>query len=82
LEVGHEVVFIDSLVNSKREVLNRIHAVTGKQVAFAFADLLDRSAVTRVFQEHAIEGVLHFAGLKAVGESVHEPLRYLDQARF
>lgn len=76
LEAGHEVVVIDSLVNSKREVLDRIHAVTGKQVAFAFADLLDRSAVTRVFQEHSIEGVLHFAGLKAVGESVREPLRY------
>lgn len=76
LAAGYEVVILDSLSNSKREVLDRLRAIAGKEPAFATVDLLDREAVRRVFQEHRVEAVIHFAGLKAVGEDAREPLRY------
>lgn len=76
LKAGHEVVILDSLSNSKRAVLDRLRTISGREAAFAAADLLDREAVRRVFQDYRIEAVIHFAGLKAVGESVREPLRY------
>lgn len=76
LEAGHEVVVIDNLMNSKEMALQRIHAITGKGVGFYKADLLDRDALHILFDIEGIEAVIHFAGLKAVGESVREPLRY------
>lgn len=75
-EAGHEVVVLDNLVNSSEEALRRVAGLSGTPAAFHRADLLDEAAVDAVFTEHTIDAVIHFAGLKAVGESVREPLRY------
>ena len=76
LENGYEIVVLDNFINSKPESLNRIRKITGKDFRFYEADLLDYDAVKRVFDENKIDAVIHFAGLKAVGESVAQPLRY------
>lgn len=76
LNAGREVVLLDNFSNSKPVVLNRIRAITGKDFPFYPLDLLDRAACRRVFAENKIESVIHFAGLKAVGESVEKPLEY------
>jgi UDP-glucose 4-epimerase len=76
LQAGHEVVVIDNLVNSKEEALQRIQELTGKALTFYKIDLLDRAGLQQVFQKQSIEAVIHFAALKAPGESVHQPLRY------
>ncbi len=76
LKENYEVVVLDNLSNSSPKALQRIEEITGKTVMFYQADLLDRQAVERVFEENNITGVLHFAGLKAVGESVEKPLYY------
>ena len=76
LEAGKEIVILDNFSNSKPEVLDRIRTVTGKDFPFYEADLLDEEAVERVFSEQPITAVIHFAGLKAVGESVAKPLLY------
>ena len=78
ISVGYDPVIIDNLSNSKVAVLDRIEAITGKRPAFYQADLRDRAALGAIFQENAISAVIHFAGLKAVGESVAEPLRYYE----
>ena len=78
LNAGHEVVIIDNFVNSKPEALDCIRRITGKDFAFCEADLRDRAAVKKLFDEHEIDAVIHFAGLKAVGESVQKPLEYYD----
>jgi UDP-glucose 4-epimerase len=76
LQKGHEVVVVDNLMNSKEESLKRVQEITGKPLAFHRIDLLDRNALTEVFDHHKVDAVIHFAGLKAVGESVQIPLRY------
>ena len=76
IQAGKEVIILDNLSNSKEEVLNRIESITGVRPKFYYADLLDRVAVEKVFEENSIDAVIHFAGLKAVGESVQQPLRY------
>lgn len=76
LNAGKEVVVIDNLCNSCEEALERVKKITGKEVTFYQADLLDRKAVEEVFEKENIESVIHFAGLKAVGESVQKPLEY------
>ena len=76
LESGKDIVVVDNFCNSKPEALNRIKKITGKDFKFYEADLLDREAVKRIFDENEIDSVIHFAGLKAVGESVSIPLRY------
>jgi UDP-glucose 4-epimerase len=76
LEAGHDVVVVDNLSNSKREALRRVEELTGRPIEFHQVDLLDRPALDRVFRKGTIDAVLHFAGLKAVGESVSQPLRY------
>ena len=73
---NYEVIILDNLSNSKREVLNRIETITGTRPKFYQTDLLDRAGVEKVFEENSIEAVIHFAGLKAVGESVTIPLQY------
>jgi len=78
LNAGHEVVIIDNFVNSKPDSLDCIRKITGKDFAFCEADLRDRDAVKKLFDEHDIDAVIHFAGLKAVGESVQKPLEYYD----
>lgn len=76
LEAGHEVVIADNLSNSKIETLDRIKEITGKKVSFYQIDVTDEAAVNAIFTEKTIDGVIHFAGLKAVGESVVKPLEY------
>src|SRR5690606_7314077 len=71
-----DVVVVDNFSNSKPEVLNRIDEITGKKLKFYEVDILDREGLERVFSENDIEAVIHFAGLKAVGESVEIPIKY------
>ena len=76
LERGDEVVIVDNLSNSKETVVSSIEKITGKRPVFYRADILDREALDTIFTTHGIEAVIHFAGLKAVGESVSKPLEY------
>ncbi len=78
MNAGHEVVIVDNLCNSSIQVLDRLHQLCGPKFVFVQADVRDGAALGRLFVEHDIEGVIHFAGLKAVGESVAQPLRYFD----
>jgi UDP-glucose 4-epimerase len=78
LEAGYEIVVLDNLSNSKPEALKRIQEITGKSLEFVRGDLLDRELVADIFKKYAIDAVIHFAGLKAVGESVAIPLRYYN----
>lgn len=75
---GYDIVVVDNLSNSKKGVLSRIEAITGKPVRFYQADILDREALREIFRRESIEAVVHFAGLKAVGESVRIPLTYYE----
>lgn len=76
LDAGYHVVIADNLSNSKREVVDYIAQMTGKTPDFYQTDLLDADGLRAIFRAHPIDGVIHFAGLKAVGESVEQPLRY------
>ena len=76
INASKEVVIVDNFSNSKPEVLNRIEKITGTRPVFYQADLLDKPAIDRIFEEQKIDAVIHFAGFKAVGESVHKPLEY------
>ena len=78
LNAGYDVVIADNLCNSKIEVIDRIQKITNKRPAFYKLDLLDSAALEKVFAENRIDAVIHFAGLKAVGESVEKPLLYYD----
>lgn len=76
LNAGHEVVVVDNLCNSSEISLERVKQITGKDVSFYNVDLLDREALSKVFAAHEIDSVIHFAALKAVGESVAKPGLY------
>lgn len=76
LQAGHEVVVVDNLVNSKKESLKRVQELTGETLAFHKVDLLNKRELDDVFHKSSIDAVIHFAGLKAVGESVSIPLHY------
>ena len=76
LNAGYEVVIVDDYSNSKPEVLKRIKEITGKGFSFHEVNILDKPALEKVFQAHDLEAVIHFAGYKAVGESVAKPLKY------
>jgi UDP-glucose 4-epimerase len=78
IAAGYDPVIVDNLSNSKASVLERIAEITGKRPPFYKIDLRDRAALDAVFQEHKFASVIHFAGLKAVGESIAEPLRYYE----
>lgn len=73
---GYEIVIVDNLYNSKIEVLDSLEKLTGKRFKFYDYDLTDKSKVEEIFEKEEIDGVIHFAGYKAVGESVREPLMY------
>jgi len=73
---GFEVVVVDNLSNSSKESLKRVTKITGKEVTFYEADILDREALEKIFQKEVIDACIHFAGLKAVGESVAKPWEY------
>ena len=76
LATGHSVVVVDNLVNSSREALTRVEKITSQQIPFYQADVCDKPALDKIFSDHSVDAVIHFAGLKAVGESVAKPLSY------
>ena len=76
LNEGYEVVVVDNLYNASKRALDRVEQITGKKVTFYEADLLDQPAIDAIFEKEAIDSVIHFAGYKAVGESVQKPIEY------
>lgn len=76
IHAGYDIVIVDNLCNSDEAVIDRIESITGKRPAFYPIDCADKEKMSRVFEENDIAGVIHFAGLKAVGESVNKPIRY------
>lgn len=78
LQSGFDVVILDNLCNSSAKILPRLQQISGKSVPFYEGDIRDREVLRRIFAEHDIDSVIHFAGLKAVGESVAEPMKYYD----
>ena len=78
MAAGHDVVVLDNLSNSKSSVLDRVCRISGREFTFHEADVRDRPATEAIFARHSFDAVIHFAGLKAVGESVEQPLRYYD----
>ncbi|BFL83167.1 UDP-glucose 4-epimerase GalE [Shewanella baltica] len=78
LNAGSDVIVLDNLSNSSIEALNRVERITGKSVTFYQGDILNKALLQKVFNDHAIDSVIHFAGLKAVGESVAKPLKYYE----
>ena len=78
LNSGHDVIVIDNLSNASKISLERVKEITGKDILFYEADIRDRAVLDRIFEEHPIDAVIHFAGLKAVGESVAKPIEYYD----
>ena len=78
MEAGHEVVVLDNLCNSSPVALQRVRDICGAAPAFKQGDIRDRACLDEIFREHRFDAVLHFAGLKAVGESVEKPLAYYD----
>ena len=78
LDAGYGVVVVDNLCNSKADTLDRVQGITGKALTFVEADLRDLDALDKLFSEHSLNAVIHFAGLKAVGESVENPLAYYE----
>ena len=75
---GYDVVVLDNLSNSSEKSLQRVEKITGKPVTFYKADILDRDALNAVFEKESIDSCIHFAGLKAVGESVQKPWEYYE----
>ncbi len=78
LEAGHNVIVLDNLTNSSLESLRRVERICGKAATFIEGDIRDRALLDSIFVRHSIQAVLHFAGLKAVGESVEQPLAYYE----
>lgn len=77
-KAGHEVLVVDNLINSKEEAIRRVERIIGKNIPFYKEDVRDREAMDRIFKANRIDAVIHFAGLKAVGESVAKPLEYYE----
>ena len=78
INAGHEVVCFDNLSNSRADVMERLETITGQTIPLVIGDIRDRAALVQVIREHGIEAVIHFAGLKAVGEAVAQPFIYYD----
>lgn len=76
LNAGYDVIVVDNLYNSSEKALDRVQQITGKTLKFYENDILDRDAMNKIFDENEIDAVIHFAGLKAVGESVAKPIEY------
>lgn len=77
-KAGYEVVVVDNLINSKEEAIRRVETIINKPIDFVRADVRDREAMNKLFDSHHFHAVIHFAGLKAVGESVTKPLEYYE----
>ena len=78
IKAGYEVVVVDNLCNSSLESLKRVEKLADSDIPFHKVDVRDKAALTQVFEQYSIDGVIHFAGLKAVGESVEKPIEYYD----
>jgi UDP-glucose 4-epimerase len=78
LETDHQVIVLDNLCNASSESLNRVEALTGKKITFVEGDIRDNTILEFLFSKHKIDSVIHFAGLKAVGESVEHPIKYYE----
>ena len=78
LNAGYDVVVADNLYNASEKALDRVKQITGKDLTFYKADIRDKEAMNEIFEKEEIESVIHFAGLKAVGESVRKPLEYYE----
>ena len=78
IKAGYEVIVVDNLCNSSLESLRLVEKLTDSNIPFNKVDVRDKQALTHVFQQYSIDGVIHFAGLKAVGESVEKPIEYYD----
>lgn len=78
IDAGFPVIILDNLCNSTARILPRLKQITGKDIPFYQGDIRDREILRRIFAEHSVQTVIHFAGLKAVGESVAEPMKYYD----
>lgn len=78
LQAGHQTIILDNLSNSDTRILSRIQKICGKEPIFYQGDIRDKALLKQIFTRHAIDGVIHFAALKAVGESVQQPLNYYD----
>ncbi len=76
LNAGYEVIVVDNLCNASEEAIRRVEKITGKNVTCYKADIRDKEALDQIFDKESVECVIHFAGLKAVGESVAKPLEY------
>ena len=76
LNAGQDIIIVDNLYNSSPKVIDRIEKIAGKRPVFVEADCCDKAAMDKLFTDYDISGVIHFAGLKAVGESVEKPLLY------
>lgn len=78
ISAGYDVVVVDNLCNSCKEALDRVEKIVGKTIKFYEADIRDAEAMKNIFEKEDIDAVIHFAGLKSVGESVAKPLEYYD----
>jgi UDP-glucose 4-epimerase len=78
IKSGYKVIVVDNLCNSSSESLRRVESLTNSEISFHKVDVRDKIALTQVFEKYSIDGVIHFAGLKAVGESVEKPIEYYD----
>jgi len=78
INVGYKVIVVDNLYNSSLESIRRVEDIVGSSIPFHKVDIRDKQALTYVFEKYSIDGVIHFAGLKAVGESVEKPIEYYD----
>ena len=78
VEAGHKVVLFDNLSNSRRDVIGRLQQITAKTIPFVEGDVRDTSLLSKTIKDNQVDAVIHFAGLKAVAESVENPLKYFD----
>ena len=81
LQAGMSVIVLDNLCNSKKEVVDKIEFITKKSIFFIVGDIRDRTLLKTIFKDHSIDAVIHFAGLKAVGESNQKPLEYFEDRK-
>ena len=77
-EAGHHVVVLDNLCNSSRVAVERVRELTGRLIDLVIGDVRDKDCLDHIFDSHSVDAVMHFAGLKAVGESVEQPLAYYE----
>ena len=78
IQAGHKVVLFDNLSNSRRDVVDRLESITNQSIPFVEGDIRDTSLLSKTIKDYQVDAVIHFAGLKAVGESVEKPLEYFD----